>query len=203
MKRLLLFSSIFLFIGFHPAIAQKPSLAVLGVVNQIEDEAWRDARVGMGVRAVLVELMSESDQFTLLEERVEIRERLQTLSEGVWKLSEDESPADAAAKDLEVLRPDYFLFGRVVYFGRPRSQASIGFFHRNVRTTQIEVEVTLADRRTQKQIKRRGKGNSRTAANSAVFAFNERGVDFDKSNVGIATREALEDAVDRILEELN
>ena len=203
MKRLLLCSCVLLAVALQPALAQKPSLAVLGVVNQIEDEAWRDARVGMGVRAVLVDLMSESERFTLLEERVEIRERLQTLSEDVWKLSEDESPVDAAATELDVLKPDYFLFGRVVYFGRPRSQASIGFFHRNVRTTLIEVEVTLADRRTQKQIKRRGKGNSRTAANSAVFAFNERGVDFDKSNVGIATREALEDAVDRILEELN
>lgn len=176
-----------------------PVLAVIGMSNEVANEDWRDARVGLGLRIILAQLFFDQGVFEMVEEKPEVRARLQEISQRVWLLNEkghDFSPEIAA---LAQEGPRFVTYGKVFYFGRPRSKASLGPVHLNRNSVVIKVEVTLEDLETGRKLTARGKGVSTTTASSAIFSYREDNVDLDKTNVGNATKEALDVAVRSIM----
>ncbi len=189
-----------------PAVARQASppaidsLVVIGLTNEVKDASWRDARVGMGLRNVLAELFFDTGRFVLLEDQPEIQQRLGALAEAAWALEAKKYDFRSEVDSVRTLASGYVAYGRVFYFGRPRSKVSFGPIHAHSRTVLIRVEVTLEEVKTGERIRERGEGKAKTVAKTAIFSFREQAVELDKTNVGTATRRALREAVEKVME---
>ncbi len=176
------------------------SLVVIGLTNEVKDPSWHDARVGMGLRNVLAELFFDTGRFVLLEDQPEIQQRLDALAEAAWALEAKKYDFRSEVDSVRTLASGYVAYGRVFYFGRPRSKVSLGPLHAHSRTVLIRVEVTLEEVKTGERIRARGEGKAKTVAKTAIFSFREEAVELDKTNVGTATRRALREAVEKVME---
>lgn len=178
---------------------QKPLCAVLGFLNEIENQEWRDARVGMGVRAMLSQALFESRCFALLEEKEEIKGRLRTFAQNAWLGENGAATIDSAAMEMKNAGAHFVASGRVYYFGRPRTRASVGPAHFSSNEVEIKIEVTLASIKDGKKIKAIGTGKAATTALAGLFTFHDENLDADKSMAGTATRKAIDNAVAEVI----
>lgn len=179
----------------------KPALAIIGMSNEVENEDWRDARVGMGLRTILSQLFFDSGYFLMLEEKPEIRQNLNELATGIWALQQSDHDFKQEIHRAGELGADFAVYGRVSYFGTPKTRVSFGPMHVRRNAVVINVEVTLEDLKTGRKIKEKGQGESATTAGSAIFNYREDRIELDKTNVGNATQKALSEAVAKILKE--
>jgi len=207
-KALFLPSLLILAIGFGKGAApfpqaSPPSLAVIGISNEVKNEAWRDARVGLGLRIILSQLFFDQGAFSMLEEKPGMRENLNTLGQGIWALNDVGHDFQKDISSLKESEAHFVAYGRVFYFGRPRSKASLGPLHLNRNSVVIKVEVTLEDLQSGKKLAGKGQGISSTTAGSAIFSYREDNVVLDKTNIGNATKEALGQAVATVMKKYN
>jgi hypothetical protein len=187
--------------GALDSTASLRRLAVIAVANEIKNEDWRDARVGMGLRTILSQLFFDSGYFALLEEKPEIRQKLNELAAGIWSLHKNDYDFREEVKTTGELGADCVVYGKVYYFGKPQTRGSLGPIHVSRHAVVIKVEVVFEDIRTGKSLKAKGEGESATTAGSAIFEFREDRVEMDKTNVGNATKKALGEAVAKIIKE--
>ncbi len=194
-----------LFSGFVSlADAQdKKTLIVVGVTNEIKDERWEDRRIGFGVTNLIAESFFDSGKFTLVEEKEEIREQLKTVREKLWMLSEEALQLQEALAAAGQTSAEMMAYGRVVSFKTPSQRVSMGPFHSREKITEIKVEVILRDLKGEKSFAEEGKGKAKTTSKSVFFEYREdRGeVNFDKTTVGEATKQAVVEAVNKIVKE--
>lgn len=175
-------------------------LAVLGAQNDVKDESWRDERVGLGLRLLLAQELSNTQHFKLIEEKPEIKEKLAVLAAGIWSGLYGENPLDN--KELLVPENDVVAMAKVIRYGKPRTKASFGMVHMNTRSVEIEIEVTLKNMISNQSISARGKGSAKQVAKSILFEFRENNVELDKTTVGNATKEALKQAVQNLMQRI-
>ena len=181
----------------------KQNLLVVGVANQLKDERWQDRRIGFGLTSLIAEALFDSDRFVLLEEKEEIREQLRTVREKLWMLSEEAVQLAEAAKAAQQIGAEWMAYGRVVSFRTPSNRISMGPFHSREKITEIKVEVNLRDLQSGRTLSGDGKGKAKTTATSVVFEYRQdrEEINFDKTTVGQATKEAVAQAVKKVLEE--
>jgi curli biogenesis system outer membrane secretion channel CsgG len=187
--------------GAIDSTSSKRALAVIAMSNEIENADWRDARVGMGLRVILSQLFFDSGYFSLLEEKPEIRQKLNELAAGIWALNKNDYDFAEEINKTAELGADFVVYGKVYYFGKPKTKGSLGPIHVSRNAVVIKVEVTFQDLKTGRIIKAKGEGESATTAGSAVFEFREDRVEMDKTNIGNATKKALDEAVEKIIKE--
>ena len=66
------------------AAAENNALLVLGSLNELKDEHWKDERIGFGLRSLITQAFFDVGAFSIIEEKPEIREKLRALSQGLW-----------------------------------------------------------------------------------------------------------------------
>ena len=195
---IVLVSVIMLFAENGKNEGDKATLTVVGFVNELEDSSWQDARIGMGLQAILSELFYASNEFALVEEKDAIKEEIRKTASLLWATGDKgkkiKEITEKASRDTRFLA-----WGRVFYFGRPRDKTSLGPMQITRDAVVIKVEVTLRDQKKKKNYIAVGKGVSATTAASILFTFHEKELQLDKTNVGNATREALEMAVNSLM----
>lgn len=177
--------------------SEKYNVAVLGFENDIGNKEWEDNRIGFGLRVKLSEILYETNRFEMIEEKSEIKQKLEEISKLMW-LSKDIDYKNYIKLD-EI---DYIAYGKVYYFGKPRRNASIGLVQLNKNITEIKVEITLENVKTGKKISEKGFGKAEVESNSIIFTYNEERAEFDKTTVGIATEQALKEALNNIMKKL-
>jgi hypothetical protein len=191
-----------LFAGITIAVGQdfqKPSCAVIGFVNQIENKDWHDGRVGMGVRSMLAQSLFETGLFTLLEEKPDIKAKIEEAAKAAWLDKSGSSTAlDGAAAFGKQAGARFVASGKVFHFGKPRTRASVGPAHFESDEVEIKIEVTLTNAADNKAITAVGSGKAKTTASSGLFTFHGENLDADASMVGTATRKAIDAAVAEI-----
>jgi curli biogenesis system outer membrane secretion channel CsgG len=175
--------------------ASKPSCAVTGFINQVDNKDWHDGRVGLGVRAMLAQSFFETGNFAMLEENPEIKGRLEDLSKAAWLDEAQSKLLDTAAAVVKSSGAAFIASGKVFYFGKPRTRASLGPAHFESDEVVIKIEVTLADARSGKKMTAIGNGKAATTATTGLFTFHGENLDADASMVGTATKKAIDDAV--------
>ncbi|MBD3421997.1 MAG: hypothetical protein GF398_17940 [Chitinivibrionales bacterium] len=182
------------------ATPDKPTLTVIGFTNELEDSSWRDARIGLGLRTMLAEQLFASGEFALVEEKQEIRDKIKETAALLWAFDGKSKKAEKMIESSGAADNTNFITrGRVFYFGRPRDRASLGPMQLTRDAVVIKVEVTLQDRAKKKSYTVVGKGVSTKTAASALFTFHEERLELDKTNVGNATKAALEMAVAKLV----
>ena len=77
-----------------PALA---SLVVLGLENRVEKKAWRDRRLGVGLRGWLAQMCADSGAFTLLEEK-ELAASIQEALGGYWLSRSEEHTSELQSR---------------------------------------------------------------------------------------------------------
>jgi len=176
------------------------TLYVIGFTNEVEDTSWRDARIGMGVRALLSQELSNTGKFRLLEEKDEIRQKIRDFSDSLWTMGADGDPEAMARSEAENYDARYIAYGRIYYYGVAQSGFSGGGFHSKTVTTIIKLEVVLMDLKAGKTFSGKGKGKAKVRANSFLFEFTPRGdLAFDRTTVGVATEKAIGKAVQKMM----
>jgi curli biogenesis system outer membrane secretion channel CsgG len=183
-----------LVIGAAPD-AQKPLCAVTGFTNQVDHKDWQDARVGMGVRAMLSQSLAETGLFTLLEEKPEIKAQLEEIAKNAWSAKKGESQLESASVEMKKAGAQFVASGKIFYFGKPRTRASVGPAHFASEEVVIKLEIVLTDAGNGKKITALGSGKAKTMAASGLFTFHGENLDADASMVGTATRKAIDAAV--------
>jgi hypothetical protein len=93
---------------------------------------------------------------------------------------------------------DFELKAKVVYLGRPRKSATIlGIFNRESQTTEVRVVVELTNKRNGQVTVGQGTGFIKRDISSTGFQINEE-LPFDRSELGGALKEAINNAVNEI-----
>jgi len=181
----------------------KKTLLVIGVTNEIKDERWQDRRIGFGVASLIAESFFDSGKFTLIEEKEEIRDQLKNVREKLWMLSEEALQLQEALATAGQAGAEMMAYGRVVSFKTPTQRISVGPFHSREKITEIKVEVILRDLKSDNTFTEEGKGKAKTTSKSVIFEYRENRdeVNFDKTTVGEATKQAVVEAVNKIVKE--
>ncbi len=172
-------------------------LIIFGLANELENENWKDAKIGFGLQAIVSEAFSETGKFINLEEKSEIKEQIKKITQQIWENKTSVNFQEEGKKISPEI--EFFAYGRVFYYGTPQTKASFGVFHSETTETIIKVEIVLQNRKTQKKVKAKGTGVAKTTANSVVFTVREDVVVFDETTVGKATQEAVSKAVKKIM----
>lgn len=182
---------------------EKRALVVVGVTNQVKDERWQDRRIGFGLSSLIAESFFDSGQFALVEEKEEIRDRLAAVREKLWMLSEEGALLREAAESAAFAGAEMLAYGRVVSFKTPTTRVSFGPLHSRVKTTEIKVAVFLRDLQADSSYSGEGNGKAKTKATSVLFEYREDRdeVNFDKTAIGQATKQAVAAAVAKVLKE--
>ncbi|MCF8305501.1 MAG: CsgG/HfaB family protein [Ignavibacteriales bacterium] len=179
----------------------RKQLLVGPFTNGLDDEKWNDPVFGFGLRSVLAQVFYETGYFVMVEEKEEIREQLAKALERAWLNDADIEETEEQILAIANVSPDLTAYADLVFFGRPKSKLRVGVFHSDTKGTVIRIEVFLKDRKTGTIYSALGEGTSETTAVSAIFEANERKIVFDKSTLGIASREAISKAVEVIMDE--
>lgn len=184
-----------------PVSAEKrslPTLVVIGASKAFDDKGWEDARVGFGIRQLIGETLFDTDRFALVEEKEDVRKHIDDFAKAVWALGGDVDIARFAAQ-ADSVAADRVAWGIVESFSVPQSKLAVGPFHRAKQTTVVKIRVHIKNTRTGKVIDEVGEGKSRRTVKSAMFSFRDKTkggkINFDKTAVGHATREAIKSAV--------
>ncbi|MBN1128092.1 MAG: hypothetical protein JXA71_03855 [Chitinispirillaceae bacterium] len=199
MKKPYLVPAVLLAFGIVAFAEQLPTLAVAGFTNQVDHADWQDARVGMGVRAMLSQALAETSLFTLLEEKPEIKAQLEEIARSIWSSGKADGSLDAVVVDMKNAGARFVASGTVFYFGKPRTKASVGPAHLASEEVVIKLEIVLTDAEKGKKISAIGSGKAKTTAASGLFTFHGENLDADASMVGTATRKAIDAAIREIV----
>jgi hypothetical protein len=176
-----------------------PALAVTGFVNQVDHKEWQDARVGMGVRAMLSQTLAETGLFTLLEEKPEIKTQIEEIAQNAWSSKNGDDALTQGTDRMKAAGAEFIASGKVFYFGKPRTRASVGPAHFASDEVVIKIEVMLTDCAKGKKITAIGSGKAKTTAASGLFTYHGENLDADASMVGTATKKAIDEAVGEII----
>jgi len=176
-----------------------PVCAVVGFVNELKNDQWRDARVGMGVRAMLTQAIHETGLFRMLEEKEVVADALDKIVDRNWKGNSDKKKSKETIVLLTSEGARFIASGRVYYFGKPRTRASVGPVHIASDEVVLKLEVKLYDTHKKKTLSAVGTGKAKTTASSTFFTFHGESLDTDKSMVATATRKAIGEAVTEIV----
>jgi len=173
---------------------------VLGVHNKLSDKKWKDERIGPGVQALLTEALFESGRFKFLETKDLIQKKRDEIATGMWngRYKKKEFSLLIEKTESEVLA-----WATLLYFGRPQTELSIGIVHRNTEAAVIRIEITLLQKSTGKKWVATGEGKSTTTASSVLFTYQDDKVNLDETNIGNALKEAITNAVDKIVKDLD
>jgi hypothetical protein len=185
--------------GTNAVKSEKPMLVTLGLTNELKQTEWRDARLGFGLQVLLSQLFYDSGKFLLLEEKDELKEKRRKLTELMWLTENPSQDLEASEAQFGKGGATHIVYGRIFYFGKPKTNLSFGGARMNRQNYVVRLELTLKNLVTGKKISAEGEGEAATTATSILFQFRENGVEFEKTTVGNAVRDALQKAFDELL----
>jgi hypothetical protein len=176
---------------------------VIGVVNELDNKDWQDWRIGFGVRTLITQAFFNSGKVTILEEKPEIKEQIVEINRRMYLFGKEDSTITNGIEEAKDFGADYIAYGKIIYFGRPQTDVSVGVLHSRTIETIIRIEVTLQNIHTGKSISAKGMGKAKTQANAMLFSIREDNVLFDETTIGIATKQAVEDTVDKLIKRMD
>jgi len=181
---------------FHPAGV--PKTAVIGVGNEVTDKAWKDLRIGFGLKGMLTEAIYDTGFFHLVEEKPAIRERLGIQEKDIWEGRIDFSEG-RLNEIAEALHADVIAYATIKSFKTPTSNTSVGVFSRTKFEARAEVTICIYDKDQGQSYCASGKGRTHHVADGLLVAFLDDGRLSTKSLIGKASKMAIDHALKKLL----
>ncbi|HUF77838.1 MAG TPA: hypothetical protein VMR44_02860 [Thermoanaerobaculia bacterium] len=180
----------------------RPTVLVVGLETTLEEEAWRERRLGMGLRGRLSQMLADSGAFETLEER-ELAPSVREAVGGYWlrERGSAEEPSGDAGLDRwhEATGAEWIAHGSLDSMGVTRDRVS-GVAGGRRWAYRASVRLCL-HRQGAPSLCREGTGRSVTRVMSAGVQYRGDEVAFDQAGPAQAVDRALVDAFDRLMPE--
>lgn len=161
--------------------------------QQYEDSI--DESIGLGLSSLLIERLFETGRFDLLEGEDELLERHRTL----WRRTEDGFYAeDQPLKGMEV--PEFLVDVELSYTTLSSRKFSLGILTTYVQKLEVTVNVCMRPISTGERLCRKGEGEAEQRGRGAFFIPRSNPDEFKKTAAGLATKRAMQQAVDELVE---
>lgn len=184
----------------QPREDPRPTALAVGLESAVEDEAWRDRRLGMGLRGRLAQMLADCGAFVTLEER-ELAPSVAEAVDGYWLRERPEDGAAAGEAGLDALHDatgaEWIGHGRLEAVGVTRDRVG-GIAGGRRWAYRATVRLCLR-RRGEASLCREGTGRSVTRVMSAGVQYRGDEVAFDQAGPAQAVDRALVDAFDRLM----
>lgn len=207
--------------GARPAIAAThpsylslrahPRLAVIGVglgnvkLSRRDKKLIRDSRVGFGMNQLLADVLYQTNKFQLIEEKnIQKRELLDDLVKTYWLQGGSPYPEPALQHIAAQLNTSVLAYGQVDKMRFSRSNLSLGLLSRHTQTLRVTIDICLYDVTSRQHLCRKGKGKADQKGKGIIFTFrDDNRFEFTQNAAGIATKQAVDQAVTNLLEQIH
>ncbi len=179
---------------------QKSTIGIAGVHSEVRKPEYRDKLIGFGIDAYIAEELSKAKLFRFLEEETTIVERIQAIQEKVWLLREQFRKADLVRLSKEV-ECDIIAYGRIIKMKERKERAFAGPVNILKKIGEVRIEVCLYFRETGEVLSATGRGKSSKGLWGFVTQGRAEALDFDDYMIGQASREAVREAVEKLVEQ--
>jgi curli biogenesis system outer membrane secretion channel CsgG len=183
-----------------PSEGGLPVLAVIGVQNEVKDKQWRDDLIGFGLSSQIAQTFYNTRRFRLVEARPEVLEQIEKMVEETWADPKAVATAGDLAQVAAALGVDYLAAGRVRSSSKRASGGGIGgVIGVSRQTTTVSVEINLFHRQTGQTDTAKGSGEVSDNRTTVWVQRDLHNLPFDHTTVGRATREAIREAVKKLV----
>lgn len=166
-------------------------VSVQGISCELDDIVWRDSRIGLGLEKRLTELLLATGKTRLVAEAPPARKARQTALMLAWatkgKVDFDTLPTTTPAQ--------YTAYARIVSFGLPARQISLGFTHYSRVRSILRIKVCMREQKSGDAYCATGEGYSATSASNVAFHIEGNQLLLERTEAGRAIDEALRNAI--------
>ena len=182
--------------GAGEATPAPAALVVLGLENRVEKKAWRDRRLGVGLRGRLAQMCADSGAFTLIEEK-DLAPALRDALGGYWLREKSaEELADLAGLHRST-GAEWIVHGSLDEVGVTRDRVT-GIVGGRRWAYRVAVRLCL-HAAGGAELCEEGTGRSTTTVVGAVVTYRGDEVAFDQAGPAEAADRALVDAFNRLM----
>lgn len=195
-RSVLLGFALFLLLAPLGASAELLRLAVVGVSNETGETEFGQLLIAQGIAQLVAQELYDTGRYVPVEDSPEITARVDELLERAL-LSPDES---VGSRQVE-LGADAVATAKIKRFSKSRMRSFMGPFSSAKVDIEIEVEVSVQEA-DHAPVVGTGKGKGATKSRGVLFQVREDKVHFDQTSVGMATQEAVRQAVTELKKQL-
>ncbi|OHB26576.1 MAG: hypothetical protein A2X84_13165 [Desulfuromonadaceae bacterium GWC2_58_13] len=179
------------------ASAELMRLAVVGVTNQTDEAEFGKLLIAQGIANLVAQELYDTGRYVPVEDSPEITSRVEELlaraaavpGDDVAEVPQGELGADAVARV------------KIKKFSKSRMRGFMGPFTTAKVDIEIEVEVSVQEL-DQVPVVGMGVGTGATKSRGVLFQVREDKVHFDQTSVGMATQEAVRQAVAGLMKQI-
>lgn len=173
-------------------------LAVVAVTNETDENVFSDLLIVQGMASLLTQDFYDSGLFVPVEENPEIKSRIKSMLAVYSSTVPDLNMIVSQVQDMGC---EALASAAITEMNKSRISGFAGIFS-GARTT-ITIKIRVQIRMPNGQIySGTGEGQGVTKAVGAFFQIRNDKIAFDKTTVGRAVKEAIGQAVDKVVEQL-
>ncbi len=182
--------------GSFPAYAGSPGrLAIVSVSNETEEPEFNNLLIAQGIASLVAQEFYDTGRFVPVEDNPEITKRISDL----MTLSvTDRKQVDSTAIRKQ-LGCEAIAYARVKRFSKSRMRGFAGPFSGSNVNIEMDVEVTLQEGE-RIALTSMGSSTATTKARGILFEVRNDKIHFDKTSVGLATQDAVRQAIKKMFE---
>jgi len=179
------------------AVQTKPTFCVLGVKNNLKNEKWKDLGIGFGICDLITQELYNSKMFTHIETNEDIKEQIKKSRIIFWKYG-NRKTENKEKKDP--FKADIIFWGEITSFTVKKRKSFIGFASKYKTTVKVKITLHMIDKKNNIKLSSSAYGTAQKGAKAIFFEINNnKKLDFNSSMAGIATKQAVKKALQKIL----
>jgi len=154
-----------------------------------------DKRVGWGLCNRIVDALYTTGRFEYIEEKEAMLEKMVEQ----WKLSQAGIYTSETAIETGNLKaPEYLIYAEVFDFAVGKAEKAVGMKKEDKLITRIGVQIRMVNVKSGTYIPASGNGDATSTQSGSIWAQNRS--EFDQSTVGVASQNAVNAAVQQLLQ---
>lgn len=191
----LLLLALFVCCSFQAHAAELSRLAIISVSNETDEPEFNNLLIARGIAHLVAQEFYDTGRFVPVEDNPEITQRITEL----MTLSIAGKQQEDAASLRKQLGCEAIAYAKVKRFSKSRMRGFMGPLSGSNVNIEMDVEVTLqeGERKTVAAI---GSSTATTKARGVLFEVRNDKIHFDKTSVGMATHDAVRQAVKKMFE---
>ena len=175
--------------------AELSRLAIVSVSNETDEPEFNNLLIAQGIASLVAQEFYDTGRFVPVEDNPEITRRIAEL----MTLSSSGKPAMDYAAVRKQLGCEAVAYARVKRFSKSRIRSFMGPVSGSNVNIEMDVEVTLQEgQRT--ALTSIGSSTATTKARGILFEVRNDKIHFDKTSVGLATQDAVRQAVKKMFD---